>query len=231
MNACRRLAQLFDGVEAADPEEVLLQRPDEPLGAAVALGLAHEGGRRRDAEEGELALEVVGDELAAVVVAQLEARSDALGEGAEAGADTLPDRLEGLEAGGSARGVDADALGRAMVDGDEDRGLPLGGQGRGQIAAPHRVDPLGSDRAVVRLWAVRAADPAWRLQAVLSGQPQDPALGGADAGEAEPGPDLPVAFAMERSSGEQVADHVDQLIVRHRSDRARSPGLSQPALR
>ncbi len=38
-------AQLFDGVEAADPQEVLLQHPDEALGAAVALGLADEGRR------------------------------------------------------------------------------------------------------------------------------------------------------------------------------------------
>ena len=64
-----------------------------------------------------------------MVVAQREAGCDAFGERAEAGADTLADRLEGLEAGRPARGVDADALGRAMVDGDEDRGLTLSGQG------------------------------------------------------------------------------------------------------
>jgi hypothetical protein len=29
-----RLAQVLDGVEAADPEQVFLERPDEPLGAA-----------------------------------------------------------------------------------------------------------------------------------------------------------------------------------------------------
>jgi hypothetical protein len=63
-----RLAQLLDGVEAADPEKVLLERPDEALDTAVALGLAHEGGRARDVEEGKLALEVVGDELAAVIM-------------------------------------------------------------------------------------------------------------------------------------------------------------------
>ena len=40
-----------------------------------------------DAEEGDLALEVVGDELAAVIVAQLQAARDPLGEGAERMAD------------------------------------------------------------------------------------------------------------------------------------------------
>jgi hypothetical protein len=66
LEGVERLAQLLDGVEAADPEKVLLESPDEALDTAVALGLAHEGGRARDVEEGKLALEVVGDELASV---------------------------------------------------------------------------------------------------------------------------------------------------------------------
>ena len=120
-----------------------------------------------------------------VVVAELKADSDALGEGAEAGAYALTDRLEGLEARGPVCCVDADALGRAVVDGDEDGRLPLAGHGRGQIAAPHLVDPFGPDRGVVRLRATRPPDPARRLQPMLAGQAQHPALGGTDAGEAQ----------------------------------------------
>src|ERR671910_930762 len=71
----QRHAQLLDGVEAADPQQVLLKGPDEALDTAVALGLAHESRRALDAEEGELALVVVGDELIAVVVAELQAAS------------------------------------------------------------------------------------------------------------------------------------------------------------
>ena len=37
-----RQTQLLDGREVADPQQVLLQGPDEPLGTAVAFGLAHE---------------------------------------------------------------------------------------------------------------------------------------------------------------------------------------------
>ena len=106
----------------------------------------------------------------------------------------------------------------AVVDRDEDRGLALAGQGRGQIGAPHRVDPLGADRAVVGLRAVRPADPAWRLQAMLAHQAQDAALGGADAGEAQPRPDLAVALAVERAVGQQLADRLDQRLVGHRPD-------------
>ena len=57
--------QLLDGGESADPKQVFIQYPDEAFDAAVALGLAHEGRRAFDAEEGELPLVVVGDELAA----------------------------------------------------------------------------------------------------------------------------------------------------------------------
>jgi hypothetical protein len=41
----QREAEFLDRPEGPDPEQVLLQRPDEPLGAAVALGGADEGGR------------------------------------------------------------------------------------------------------------------------------------------------------------------------------------------
>ena len=118
--------------------EFLLQGPDEPLDAALALGLAHEGGRARDAKEGELALEVVGDGLAAVIVAQLQAGSDVLADGTEGEAHALAQRLERLEPGawlpGATTGgrpgaappagaMDAQAFGRGMIHCDEDRGL------------------------------------------------------------------------------------------------------------
>ena len=56
-------AQGFDGVEALDPEELFFEGADEAFGAAVALGLADEGGRAPEAEEADLGLEVVADVL------------------------------------------------------------------------------------------------------------------------------------------------------------------------
>jgi hypothetical protein len=55
-----------------------------------------------------------------------------------------------------------------------------------EIAAPHRVDALGSERAVVRARAVRLADPARRLQRMLAGEAQNTALAGANSGEPQP---------------------------------------------
>jgi hypothetical protein len=92
--------------------------------------------------------------------------------------------------------------------GDEDCGPALAGQGRGQVGAPHLVDPLGSDGAVVRLRTMRPPYPAWRLEPMLPGQAQDAALGGADPGEAQPRPDLPIALAVEWALGQQLADRL-----------------------
>jgi hypothetical protein len=73
-----------------------------------------------------------------------------------------------------------------VVDGDEHRGLPLAGHHRGQVGAPHPVDPLGRDRAVVGLRAAGMAGPLGGQQAVavLAREPEDAAPAGADAGEA-----------------------------------------------
>src|SRR3954466_2063505 len=107
----QRLTELLDGVEGAHPEQVLLQGPNEALRTAVPLGRPDEGGRSRDAQEGELLLEGVGHVLAPVIVPDGETARDLFGESAEAAPYALADRLERLKAGGPACGVDAHALG------------------------------------------------------------------------------------------------------------------------
>src|SRR5690242_19617314 len=109
-----------------------------------------------------------------MVVPDGEACCDALGEAAEMAANALPDRLQGLEAGGSERGMEADALGRAVVDGDEHRGLTLAGDGRGQVGTPHYVHRLGDEGAVVAAWSTRRAHPCGGEQIVLAHQAQHP---------------------------------------------------------
>src|SRR3954447_14890377 len=157
----------------------------------------------------------MADVLAAVIVAQLEAGGDVPGERTEALAHRLPDRLERLEAIGAATGVDADALGRAVVDGDEHRGLAFASRDRGQVGAPHQVDPLGGDRAVVGLRAPWPAGALVGQQAVRPHEPQDTAAAGADAGEAQPGPQLAVALAVERAVRQELSDRRCQALVRY----------------
>src|SRR4051812_1754190 len=104
----------------------------------------------------------VGHVLAPVIVPNGETARDLFGESAEAAPHALPDRLERLKAGGSARGMDAHTLGRVMIEGHKHRDLPLTGDGRGQVGAPHRVHRVGDDGAVVVARASRRADPRGR---------------------------------------------------------------------
>src|SRR6478672_3505283 len=54
-----------------------------------------------------------------MIVAELKAGGSAFGEGAETLAHPLPDRLQSLEAISAAAGMKADALGRAVIDGND----------------------------------------------------------------------------------------------------------------
>src|SRR5512147_2845411 len=101
----QRQAQVLDGLEVPHPQQVFLESADKTLGNAVALGLAHEGRRGVDAEEGDLVLEVVRHVVGAVVVAEFEPGSDVLADSAEVLAHALPDRLQGLKAVGALVGA------------------------------------------------------------------------------------------------------------------------------
>src|SRR5688500_17787936 len=219
----QRQTQLLDGVEAADPQQILLQHAHKSFGAAIPLRLAHEGRRALDAQKGQLLLEIVADVLAAVIVAELETASDVLAEAAETRAHRLPDRLERLETIGAAAGMDADAPGGAVVNGDEHRGLALAGHDAGQVGTPHEIDPFGGDRAVVGARAMRPAGTLVGQEAVLAHQPQDAAPAGADARKPQPRPQLAIALAVERAVGQQLADRRVQGLVRHRAARPWRP--------
>src|SRR4051794_17475279 len=83
--------------------DLLFERAEEPLDGAIGFRLSDEGVARRHAPEPDLLLEMVGHEVAAVVVAEREA---AAGAGAGAGgevtellADGHAEGLGGFEAG------------------------------------------------------------------------------------------------------------------------------------
>src|SRR3954470_14991843 len=88
---------------------------------------------------------------------------------------------------------------------------------------PHQVDPLGRDRAVVGPRAVSTPGTLVRQQAVLAREPQDAAPAGADAGEAQPRPQLTIALTVEGAVLQQLPDLPDQGRVRHRGARPRPP--------
>src|SRR5215207_3492366 len=115
-----------------------------------------------------------------------------------------------------------------MIDSDKYRDLPLTREGGGQVGAPHRVHRLGDDGAVVRAWPAGRADPRGCKQVVLAHEPQHPALGCANARHAQPGPDLPVALAVNGAGGQDRADRVNQGRIRHRPNWTGTPGRFGP---
>ena len=128
----------------------------------------------------------------------------------------LSDWLEGLEAAGLPIGVDADAFRREVVNGDEHGGLALAGDRGGQIGAPHLIDGIGDDRAVVAAGSACRTDTRRCEQGILAHQPQHAPLRGAHAAHAQPRPDFAMAFSVEGAFGQDATNGVKQAVIRHR---------------
>jgi hypothetical protein len=88
-----------------------------------------------------------------------------------------------------------------MIDRDEHRGLAFAGDRRCQVGAPHRIDRVRDDGAVVMARPPRRAGPRRRKQAVLPHLPQHPAQRGAGPRVTQSCPDLAMPLAMERAGG------------------------------
>ena len=65
------------------------------------------------------------------------------------------DWFQSLEARGSRMCMNSDALGGTMIHRDEYRRRPFTGEGGGKVGAPHGVDGVRNDGAVVAAWASR----------------------------------------------------------------------------
>ena len=136
---------------------------------AVPFGLPHEARRALDPEERDLLLKVVRQIAGPVVVTKTQPASDAVADVAEAVADALADRLQGLEAVPARGRMQADALGRTVIDGHEHERRPLAHGHRGShVRAPHHVRDLRGNRAVMCLRAVRPAHAVRGLEVVLA---------------------------------------------------------------
>ena len=139
-------------LEVPDPQQLLLERPEEAFDTAVAFRLANKRRRRLDSQEGEFVLEVVAHELRTVIVPESESFGAADPEAAEVLTDTLAEGFESLEAGGTLDGMNAHTLGRAMINGSEDGDLAVveGDRCRG-VDAPHPVGTIGGDGSAMDL--------------------------------------------------------------------------------
>ena len=97
--------------------------------------------------------------------------------------EALPDGIEGFKTRRPFGGVNADTIGRAVIDGGEysDRTIVEGHRGGG-IDAPHLVRAIGGDGSGMRLARNGCGLALERQKLSFPHQAQDPSLGGADAG-------------------------------------------------
>ena len=208
------LVEVLDVGEGVEPEKLLLEGAPEALDAAVAFGGADKGWAGVHAQEAQFSLEGPGDELAAVVVTQLEAVCDGLPHAAEAGPAGLVEGHDGLVSVGLEGGMDAEQLAGAVVVDAKDRGLlAIEQHGRGGIRPPHFVRNHGGDRAVVGPRPKGPTRLAGRLEVVLPHEEADAFHIRAGAPVAQAGVDFPVTLAHEGRVGEDFADGEKQVAV------------------
>ncbi len=223
-----RLAKLLHRLKRASPEELLFQRPNEPLCDAVAFRGTDKRWTRRHPEKAELGLEVVAHILTAMIMSHLQARGDSSGDGPELLAHPLANRLQGLKAGRSLRRMDADPFERTMIHTDEDRdGSILHRHRAGRIGASPLIGALGRERAVVDPWSHDARHPAGRQEMGLPHKPEDTRLGRTNPLRPQPCPDFAMPFSKKRRGGQHLPDVSREPLVRVRRLRPSLGGLSR----
>src|SRR5512139_418776 len=194
-----RLAKLLHGLKRAHPQELLFERPNEPLRHAVAFWGTDKCRTRRDAQKSEFGLEIVTHILTAMIMPHLQVRRAAGGDGPKLLAHPLANRLQGLKPRGPLRRMDANPFERAMIHPDEDRDGPVFHRHRaGRIRAPHLVRTLRRDRAVVDSWADDAWGSPGGQEAGLPHEPQHTGFRGANPSRPQPRPDFAMAFPEKR---------------------------------
>src|SRR6056297_3126116 len=113
----------------------------------------------------------------------------------------------------------ADQLARAMIDRDEHVGAAFArGHRLGHIGAPDIVDPVGDDRAVVRI-GVPLDGPLRREEIICLHDPPHPPRSRAHTLRPQPGPNLAIALAGKGRGGD------------HRLDVEQQPGVTAGAPR
>jgi hypothetical protein len=165
-----RLGQLLQRGEVSHPEQLFLEGAEEALDAAVAFRFSDKGGRRFDVEKRHLAPKVVPHvnncEPSSCPSLTAQARFSA----------TLPNFSCTARRTGSSASNRAPRLGTGMPETSavarsthgENRHPAIGhGEANRGVDAPHRVGPLGQDRALVALRLNRLRLPLRRQQAVV----------------------------------------------------------------
>src|SRR5215475_11123045 len=98
---------------------MLLQRPDEAFGTAVAFGFADKGGRTGDPQKCQFLLKHMRHILTAMIMPEEQALGEVLPKRPERGADSLADRLQRFKPRALLGRMNTHTLRRAMIHCDK----------------------------------------------------------------------------------------------------------------
>src|SRR5208337_1108300 len=186
-------SDVVDGLEGAAVDGLLLQASEQAFDDAVGFGLADEGVAWGYAPEPGLFLEVIGYEVAAMIVAERKAASGVGGEMAELVADGHAQRLGRFEASSELRDAPADQFGVPVLGDAEQPNLAvLDGGDLGGVDRPHDVGRVSDDLAIMRVAALSAGES----KGILTHHAQQALAGDANTvSDAKTSPDLAVSLA------------------------------------
>jgi hypothetical protein len=179
-------------------DDLLLEGAVKAFDDAVGFGFADESETGREAVEAALALEVVGEILAAVIVAQFDALGGLGRGGAEDPRNGLGDRLVGGEAVANFADMVPEALGIPVFErGEAPQPAVRGGLDFRTVDGPAHVGRVGDDASVVR-FGRHGGRAVRREQVMLANQAQDAVATDAVAGEVtQAAEDFTMAFPGE----------------------------------
>ena len=158
-----------------------------------------------------------------MIMPQTQSLSNLSLKGAKVFPNPLADRFQSFEPGGDGGGMDTDAFQGTMIDSKKDIGFTFcQGHSAGQICAPHVVDALCNDGAIMVAWA-RGSAPTMRCQeSIFPHQPQYSSFRGTNTGITQSCPNLAIALTREGRVNQYGSNVLHQHLIRAGSGRSRT---------
>src|SRR6185437_1559768 len=207
-------AKVLDRAEGSHPQELFLERTNKSLRNAVAFWGAHERRARCDPQKPEFSLKIVTHILTPMIMPHLHARRDAGRVDAELSPNALANRLQGLEARGPSRGMEADPFEGTMIHADKDRDQAvLQRHGARRIGTPHLIRAHGRDGPVMVSRATHSLSPVRCQEVGLPHEPPHTGFRGPNALCPQARPDLAVALPEKRRGRDDCPDMTRERLI------------------
>ena len=145
----KRNIEFIDGCESCEPEQLLLECSNESFDASVSFWTSDKGRARSNADESQLILKCVRDELTSMIVSQCDACGDVAIECFARCTNRLTKRVDRFVTRAALCGTRSETLTGAVIDHDEGCRAALIGHARSAIDCPHLVWSRCDNRSIM----------------------------------------------------------------------------------